>query len=588
MKTLELGDVVDTSSKKVGRRFIKFGLAACLATTSLTGVSISTALADEINSTSRISSVMVFPRGAQVTRVINVDLPAGEHQLMVKDLPADLQAQSLRIEGAGVAPIIIGSVDQKLVTEALNSTTDNSARELLKQQLQTLLDERELTNSIIQAAELQKKLLNEMALLPSRPIGRNEQGGTDVVTQYSNLYNLMGDKFLETQAKALKAKVQLRDLDKRIKNLRAQLAEKPNKRQRRTHLTVNVETDKPGKARFVVHYQIRGASWSPLYDARLQTGDDKQKASLNLVRRAVIRQSTSEDWTNVKLRLSTTNPTGRTKAPDLFAWLIDYKSKPKVGGIIQPMAMEQMQDGYADQKRYRMKKSLSRSPAQLTMAKPAKPRRAVVNSGQFQMTFDVANKTTIKRDGSAKKVFLDALSLTPDVQLIAVPKKMQKAFLHASIVNKTGNALIPGSVSLFRDGVYVGQSRLGLVEPDQKLDIGFGVDSKVNVKWVRQDRVKGKTGLLTTSNSDVRKYKVTLLSGHRTPMKVTVLDQMPYSEKETLQVSLLKASPKPTRTNVDDKRGVMAWDLTLAPQKAHVIEFGYQVVWPKDKSITLR
>ena len=586
MNILELGDTVDVCATRVGRKFIKFGLAACLATTSLTGVSISSALADEINSTSRISSVMVFPRGAQVTRVINVDLPAGEHQLMVKDLPADLQAQSLRIEGAGIAPIIIGAVDQKLVTEALSSTTDSSARELLMQQLQTLLDERELTNSIIQAAELQKKLLNEMALLPSRPIRHDSQSGADVVTQYSNLYNLMGDKFLETQAKALKAKVQLRDLDKRIKNLRAQLAEKPNKRQRRTHLTVHVETEKAGKARFVVHYQIRGASWSPLYDARLQTADGKQTANLKLVRRAVIRQTTSEDWSNVKLRLSTTNPTGRTKAPELFAWLIDYKKKRRPVPV--PMEMQEMDQSYSDKRRYKAKKSLSRSSGILGMQAPAKPRMAKVNSGQFQMTFDVANKTTIKRDGTRKKVFLDALSLTPEVKLIAVPKKMQKAFLHASFVNKTGNALIPGSVSLFRDGVYVGQSRLGLVEPDQKLDMGFGVDSKVNVKWVRQDRVKGKTGLLTTSNSDVRKYKVTVVSGHKSPMKVTVLDQMPYSEKETLQVSLLKASPKPTRTNVDDKRGVMAWDLTLAPQKAHVIEFGYQVVWPKDKSITLR
>ncbi len=509
MKKIELGDGNLFASKQLKRGVVKFGLAASLATSTLTAASISTAFADEISSKSRISSVMVFPNGAQITRVINVDLPAGKHQLFVKDLPSDLQARSLRIEGAGAGPIEIGSVDQRVVTEALNSSADNSARELLMQQLQTLLDEKELTNSIIQAAELQKKLLNEMALLPSRPI-RNEQGSTDVVTQYSNLYNLMGDKFLETQAKALKAKVQLRDLDKRIKNIRAQLAEKPNKRKRRTHLTVNVEAEKAGKARFVVHYQIRGASWAPLYDARLATADGDKKAKLDLVRRAVIRQTTSEDWTNVKLRLSTTNPTGRTKAPDLFAWLIDYKKKRRPVPV--PMAMQEMDQNYSDNRRLKAKKSISRSSGILGMQAPAKPRMAKVNSGQFQMTFDVANKTTIKRDGTRKKVFLDALSLTPEVKLIAVPKKMQKAFLHASIVNKTGNALIPGSVSLFRDGVYVGQSRLGLVEPDQKLDIGFGVDSKVNVKWVRQDRVKGKTGLLTTSNSDVRRYKVTLVS----------------------------------------------------------------------------
>lgn len=569
------------------RRVVSYGVAVCMMTLPLTALNSTAALADEILGVSRISSVMVFPRGAQVTRVFSVDLPAGEHQLNVNDLPSDLQGRSLRIEGAGVGPIEIGSVDHRVVTAPLKAEPESSERAQLKEQLQTLLDERELTYSIIDAAALQKKLLNEMALLPSRPLGRNQETGGDVVTQYSNLYNLMGDKFLETQAKALKAKVQLRGLDKRIKNIKAQIAEKPNKRKRNTHLTVNVSAEKAGKARFLVHYQIRGASWSPLYDARLKTADGKVKAKLDLVRRAVIRQNTSEDWSGVKLRLSTTNPTGRTKAPDLFAWLIDFKKKRRPSPVAETMAMPEA-DGYARSDRRYQPKKKALSAGLMNMKAPARPRMATVNSGQFQMTFDVAGKTTIKRDGTRKKVFLDQLSLNPSVKLFAVPKKTQKAFLHASFANKTGNALIPGTISLFRDGVFVGQSRIGLVEPDQRVEIGFGVDTKVNVKWVRLDRVKGKTGLLTTSNSDVRKYKVTLVSGHKKPMKITVLDQMPYSEKETLAVTLVEASPKPTRTNVDDKKGVMAWDLTLAPQKAKVIEFGYQVVWPKDKSITLR
>jgi hypothetical protein len=42
----------------------------------------------------------------------------------------------------------------------------------------------------------------------------------------------------------------------------------------------------------------------------------------------------------------------------------------------------------------------------------------------------------------------------------------------------------------------------------------------------------------------------------------------------------------PSRRDVDDKRGVMAWDATLAPDEERVIEFGYRAAWPAAKNVT--
>lgn len=544
-------------------------------------------IAAEINGVSKITEVMVFPRGAEITRAFSVDLPEGEHQLKINDLPAELQGQSLRIEGAGPEALIIGSIDHKVVTEALSNSEDKAVLAQMKEQLQLLRDEREMAQALVDAAELQKKLLNEMALLPSRPTGRGEVAASDPAQQYASLYSLMGEKFIEAQQKALKAKVELRRLDKEIKNLSRRIAEQPSKKKRASHLTVNVDAGQSGKAEFTIKYQIKGAGWAPLYDARLKTDDGAGKAKLDLVRRAVITQRTSEEWTDVKLSLSTTNPTGQTKAPELYAWLIDFKQDRKVGGIMDMMSASEAPAPASEMDR-RVKTGYGAGRALKMQKVAAKPKAAVVNSGQFQMTFNVEGLTSVARNGEKKKVFLDQLSIVPDVKLLTVPKRMQKAFLHASFVNKTGDALIPGAVSLFRDGVYVGRSRMAAIEPEQKAEIGFGIDPNVNVKWVRLDRVKGKTGLITSSNSDVRRYKVTIVNGHKKDMDVTVLDQMPYSEAETIEVSLLNANPKPTRSDVDDKRGVMAWDLKVAAQKTSTIEFGYQVVWPKNKSITLR
>jgi len=44
---------------------------------------------------------------------------------------------------------------------------------------------------------------------------------------------------------------------------------------------------------------VRGARWSPIYDARLDTGG--RKPSIDLVRRAEIVQATGEDWNDVQL-----------------------------------------------------------------------------------------------------------------------------------------------------------------------------------------------------------------------------------------------------------------------------------------------
>ena len=37
---------------------------------------------------------------------------------------------------------------------------------------------------------------------------------------------------------------------------------------------------------------------------------------------------------------------------------------------------------------------------------------------------------------------------------------------------------------------------------------------------------------------------------------------------------------------MDDKRGVLAWDMKLKPDEEKVVEFGYRVTWPAAKKVT--
>jgi hypothetical protein len=52
-----------------------------------------------------------------------------------------------------------------------------------------------------------------------------------------------------------------------------------------------------------------------------------------------------------------------------------------------------------------------------------------------------------------------------------------------------------------------------------------------------------------------------------------------------IKIDLLGKSV-PSRRDVDDKRGVLAWDATLAPDEERAVEFGYRATWPAGKNVT--
>ena len=81
-------------------------------------------------------------------------------------------------------------------------------------------------------------------------------------------------------------------------------------------------------------YAVRNARWTPLYDARLDTGAKDRKPALELVRRAEITQNTGEDWSNVALSVSTVRTARGGKAPDLNSLIVQYPqpARPVMGG----------------------------------------------------------------------------------------------------------------------------------------------------------------------------------------------------------------------------------------------------------------
>src|ERR1700741_2977894 len=90
-------------------------IANCLATTSLVLVTsiAAPAMAADLDSSSTIDAVTVYPDGASVTRIIRLDLPSGDNTLVAKDFPLTLDPSSLRVEGEGGERLTIGAIDTR-------------------------------------------------------------------------------------------------------------------------------------------------------------------------------------------------------------------------------------------------------------------------------------------------------------------------------------------------------------------------------------------------------------------------------------------------------------------------------------------
>src|ERR1700716_4771259 len=91
-------------------------IARCLVTSSLVLVAASATApvwAADLDASSAVDAVTVYPDGASVTRVITLDLAAGDHSAVLKDFPLMMDSSSLRVAGQAGAELTLGTIDTR-------------------------------------------------------------------------------------------------------------------------------------------------------------------------------------------------------------------------------------------------------------------------------------------------------------------------------------------------------------------------------------------------------------------------------------------------------------------------------------------
>jgi uncharacterized protein (TIGR02231 family) len=519
------------------------------------------AMADQIDAASRIAAVTLFSYGAQVTREVD-PLPAGRHEVRVTGLPhmvLDDPGMLRLLAGPGLRVDSIAVVAdpglEREPTLAEMAARGEVARTLAA--VQSASAEVARLQAVVAAAEAQQGFLMRL--------GEGADLHTATVAQLSGIARLVGDGVAAAAASGIEAGVALIAAEAALEEAQgaweAARANPDAAPPQGGGVVMELVVDaSEGSGPLQVVYFTEGAGWQPVYDLRLTQG---ATPALWLDRGVSVQQTTGEDWSDVRLTLSTA---------DLYA--------QGVPGTLYPDFRRIVSAGEPDRQLRQQDEAAAMESEPVVVASPAP---AVEMLGDT-VTYVFADGADVPTGTASLRLSLGEVSLPVKLQAHAVPRLDATAFLVAGLTNATDETLLAGAATLTRDGALVGTASLPRMAPGQEADIAFGAVEGLRLTRDMPVRSTGERGMLVTSTElrEVAVLQVENLTDR--PWEVRLLDQVPYSEQDDLQITW-SADLAVTETDVDGQRGVLAWDFTLPPGDTRSVTLSTVLEWPEGQEL---
>jgi uncharacterized protein (TIGR02231 family) len=509
---------------------------------------------------SSISQVTVYRDRAQVTRTGTASLPIGTSVLEFSGLPAALDESSIEVSAKADVPLTIEGIDVR--QEFLASSASPKAQDL-ERQLQELQDQKKSLQGQKDVCEEKRAFFRNL----SAGLGKGDKEPINL-DDIRKLYTFYGEEISNLSGNILSIERSETKLDPEIDRVKRELDALRNAAQKSQRtLLVSVKAGAAARGEFTLRYVIGNASWISSYNARIDSGTGK----VELLYNALVRQKTSEDWNNVRLALSTAQPGRNGRMPELMPSFVDYRTPEPVASAraeFAPAAPAPAPNEPAQTK----EESIQSDEAQ-----------AAVQKSGMSVTYQVGLPVTIPGDGQAHRANVTVLNLAGSPEYVTTPKLDSAVFLKVHLVNTSDAQLLPGQVSVFRDGEFTGMLTMNLAPAGSDFDLYAGKDDSIKAERKEVVNKRSETGLLNRREVEDRRYQISVQNFRSGPIKLTVYDQLPVSKNADIAVNQGAFSDKPTA--IDKDTGNLSWNIELQPKVKKVIEFNYSIEWPKGKEI---
>ena len=517
------------------------------------------AFADTIVATSRVTAVTIYPQGAQVTREVAFSAPAGTHEVLIMDMPGGTEPQLLRVSsadtGLGSFALRADRLPPRDDVKSPEMVAAEDAVNVAKVALQRAAAKVAGIRAEVEAQEAQIKFLTGVKL--------NDTAAT--AEAISTVSQMIGTEVLTARMAALAAESGLPGAEAAVTQAQDALASTEGalaalSQRDADYVALAVAvTSTGGAGHLVVTHHVYDANWAPVYDIAL----DRKAGGLAVERGVLVSQYSGEDWVGVALTLSTARPSEQSEPTTL------YPELRRVEDPEPPRDMAKMSDGAGE-------------AAGMEAPVVAAAMSATMSYQGDTVIYDYPTAVDLASGVENLRLKLDELRFAAKVMARAVPRHDQTAFVVATLTNDSAEILLPGQAYLYRDGALTGMAQLDILSPGDKVDLGFGAIDGIRLKRAMPLRAEGDRGVFTSSTQIEEKAVLEALNLTGEAWSVRVLDQVPYSEQEALEITFT-ADPAASETDVDGKRGVLAWDFDLGPGETKTVTLDSLMSWPEGK-----
>lgn len=508
----------------------------------------------------RIQAVTVNPDGASVTRRVKARTTGKKGKVVFEGLTAGLDEASLRAKVAG------GSIRVSGISSEWEGNTEapRDSVKKLETQIREVSARIQAENDGLQALSVRSSVLEQYRAHSREAIANQAAEAGPATARWKAAVAFVTKEQESIAAESRERTERIRKDQERLAALQADLnrLQAPSDR-----LTRRVEVELESEAasaegELALEYTVRDARWYPAYDVRAQADGKK----LTFTYYGTVVQGTGEDWKDVALTLSTAKPTESAQVPTLTTvQLSGYKREKRPVTIVS----------YGQEAKKERQEGLGR-------AAQGGEGRAEIDDHGLAVTFTIKGKESLPADRRPHKVEVTTVALDAQLGYEAIPKVSPWVFLKAAAKNSTPFPILAGPVDVFRSSGYVGTGNLDYIAPGEEFAVSLGVDEDLKVKRIIDERVDTQPKLFGNTRTIAYGYTIEVSNFKAGPQTVTVVENIPVSQRKEIKVSVREGTTRPDEKNDD---GFLRWKVDLKPGEQKTVMFGYLVEAPESFKI---
>lgn len=537
--------------------------------TTITLICLTLALlgANDANAKAPITSVVVYPDRAQVTRTLTVECRTKE--ALFSGLPSTLQPRSLWATLSGGPGEVVG------LTREEEATGPRPGAKALQDRIRQIDDKIVALRGEVAAAAATSRKLDSFRSHTKQIWGLQAAGKAPPTGSWDQALDLLQRRSLAARRKQRQAERKQRLLQRQRNQLKADL-DRIRKKRRRTTIKVRalLRCKGAGASKRTVHlsYVVPGATWRMAYDLRLEPRKTSS-SKMTLIAKAVIQQGTGEDWRDVSLAVSTANLQRKNTPPKIRRMRVSTGEPSETRKVLT----RRLEHRRHLKVKTKAGEAINGKDSGVAGGRPAAPQPPAEQALALSLT--AARRVSVPSDGREVVATLRQRVVRAILSLESTPKLFPFVFRKVALSNPFDFPMLDGAVSLFSGRTYLGQTQSKLRAPGEPLAFSVGVDNQLQIhRYVKKQKLEGP-GTFGSKKKLRHRYLIQVGNWTSRPQTVRVLENVPVSQVRDVQVTLSGDTTKPKSFNKAD--GILAWEVRLSPRSKKKLILDYTVVLPK-------